>query len=213
MRKHHNKLYYGKYRYKTILDMPQSAMLWPTTDENLNDIKATNNKMDKLWNMADFIINNRHQMKFRIQEKKSIFYTDKALSDKIRSTFIDNFVNTESVDPKHGELKENIVGCDRLPHGKYEYQIHVKKDAHRIITKLQKDNLMNFIERNVDHCFVPGYALMDWLEDRCPYCFGGYFYVTQERYLTPIYMMANEAIEKVIQFRKVKNGSNKKTER
>ena len=70
MRKHHNKLYYGKYRYKTILDMPQSAMLWPTTDENLNDIKATNNKMDKLWNMADFIINNRHQMKFRIQEKK-----------------------------------------------------------------------------------------------------------------------------------------------
>jgi len=31
--------------------------------------------------------------------------------------------------------------------------------------------------------------------------------------LTPIYMLAQQAIEKVIQFRKVKNGSNKKTTR
>ena len=119
----------------------------------------------------------------------------------------------EIVDPRHGELKENIVGCHRLPHGKYQYQVHIKKDAHRIITNLQRENLKDFIERNIDNCFVPSYALMDYLEDKCPYCFGGYFYVTQERYITPIYMMAQEAIDKVIQFRKVKNGSNKKTER
>jgi len=31
--------------------------------------------------------------------------------------------------------------------------------------------------------------------------------------VTPIYMMAQEAIDKVIQFRKVENGSNKKTTR
>ena len=203
MRKNHNKLYYGQYRYKTVLDLPQSAMLWPTTDENLKDIKATKNKMDKLWTMADFIINNRHKMKFRIQEKKSIFYSDKELSDEIRSTFIDNFMNIESVDPKHGELKENIIGCDRLPHGKYQYQVHLKKDAHRYITTLQRENLRNFIERNIDNCFVPGHNLLDYLEDKCPYCYGGYFYVREEKFLSPIYMMAQQAIEKVIQFRKV----------
>ena len=41
----------------------------------------------------------------------------------------------------------------------------------------------------------------------------GYFYVTKEQFLTPIYMMAQEAIDKVIQFRKVENGSDKKTTR
>ena len=142
-------------------------------------------------------------MKFRIQEKKSIFYSDKELSDEIRSTFIDNFMNIESVDPKHGELKENIIGCDRLPHGKYQYQVHLKKDAHRYITTLQRENLRNFIERNIDNCFVPGHNLLDYLEDKCPYCYGGYFYVREEKFLSPIYMMAQQAIEKVIQFRKV----------
>ena len=42
---------------------------------------------------------------------------------------------------------------------------------------------------------------------------GGYFYVTEEKFLTPIFMMAQNAIEKVIKFRKVKNGSNKKATR
>jgi len=54
---------------------------------------------------------------------------------------------------------------------------------------------------------------MDYLEDKCPYCFGGYFYVTKEQFITPVYMMAQEAIDKVIKFRKVKNGSNKKVTR
>ena len=193
--------------------MPETAMLWPTTDERLQNIKDSNDRMEKLWLLADFIINNRSKMKFRIQEKKSIFYSNEELAEEVKSKFIDNFVNMETVDPRHGELKENVVGCHRLPHGKYQYQVHIKKDAHRIITNLQRENLRDFIERNVDNCYVPGYALMDYLEDKCQYCFGGYFYVTHERYITPIYMMAQQAIDKVIKFRKVKNGSNKKTTR
>ncbi len=169
--------------------------------------------LDKVWNLADFILQNRRKMKFRIQEKKSIFYSNKELAFELKTKFIDHFVNMETVDPRHGELKENIVGCHRLPHGKYQYQVHIKKDAHRIITDLQRENLKNFIERNVDNCYVPSHALLDYLEDKCAYCFGGYFYVTQERYITPIYMMAQQAIDKIIKFRKVKNGSNQKTTR
>ena len=211
MRKHHNKLYYGQYRYKTVLDLPESAMLWPTTDDNLRDIKSTSDKMQRVWTMADFIINNRHRMKFRIQEKKSIFYSDKQLSDEIKSKFIDEFVNVESVDPKHGELKENVIGCDRLPHGKYKYQVHIKRGNKGLLSETQRNNLWDFIERNVENCHVANLGLLDYLEGRVPYCLGGYMYVTEEKWLSPIYMMANEAIEKVIQFRKVENGSNKKT--
>ena len=35
MRKHHNKLYYAKYRFKTIFQMPWAGILYPTSDENL----------------------------------------------------------------------------------------------------------------------------------------------------------------------------------
>ena len=73
--------------------------------------------------------------------------------------------------------------------------------------------LHQFLERNVDDCLVTNYNIIDFLEKKSPYCFGGYFYVKDEKYLSPIYMMAQQAIEKVIQFRKVKNGSNKKTTR
>ena len=42
MRKHHNKLYYGLYRYKTVFNMASAALLWPTTDEHLTDVKNKN---------------------------------------------------------------------------------------------------------------------------------------------------------------------------
>ena len=52
-----------------------------------------------------------------------------------------------------------------------------------------------------------------FLTGNSPYFRGGYFYVTEEKFLTPIYMMAQKAIDKVIKFRKVENGSNKETTR
>tara|TARA_R100001015_G_C4583498_1_gene139685 strand:+ start:155 stop:739 length:585 start_codon:yes stop_codon:yes gene_type:complete len=194
--------------------MPGSLIFFPTTDEHLITIKERHPNTPNINFLADFIMSNRQKIKFRFQDRRSMFYTDKKLAQQLINKLWDFWIGYETVDPKHGKLGENIIGCTRLPHGKYHYQVHLKKDAHLHITSAQKDNLREFIERNVDHCLVPGYAILDYLEDRCPYCFGGYFYVTKEQFITPIYMMAQEAIDKVIQFRKVKeNGSDKKTTR
>jgi len=213
MRKHHNKLYYGKFQHKTVLKVPGSLMFYPTTNEHLLQVKKNYPDAPDMNFLADFIIKNRNRIKFRFQGKKAIFYSQKNLAQQLIEKFWDYWIGSESVDPKFENLDALTVGCSRLPHGKYHFQVHIKKDAQLYITDTQKDNLRDFIERNVDHCLVPGYALLDYLEDRSPYCFGGYFYVTQEQFITPIYMMAQEAIDKVIQFRKVKNGSNKKTTR
>ena len=193
--------------------MPGSLMFYPTTDQHLIKIKQQYSDARNMVKLADFIMKHRKEMKFRFQDKKAIFYTDYDKSLILIDNFWEYWTGSKSVDPKMTNLGKNIVGCHRLPHGKYQYQVHIKKDAHRILTNLQRENLRDFIERNVDNCYVPGYALMDYLEDKCQYCFGGYFYVTKENYITPIYMMAQQAIDKVIKFRKVKNGSNKKTTR
>lgn len=208
MRKNHNRLYYGRFRHKTVFKMPGSLIFYPTTNEHLISIKERHPNTPDINFLADFIMINRQKIKFRFQDRRSMFYTNEKLAQELINKLWDFWIGYETIDPKHGKLGENIVGCTRLPHGKYHYQVHLKKDAHLFITNTQKDNLREFLERNVDHCLVPGYAILDYLEDKCPYCFGGYFYVTEEQFITPIYMMAQEAIEKVIQFRKVKNGSN-----
>ena len=163
--------------------------------------------------LADFIMNNRNSIKFRFQGRKVIFYSDKILAQQLIERFWDFWIGSESVDPRFKNLDSNTVGCSRLPHGKYRFQVHVKKDAQLYITNTQRDNLRNFLERNVDNCLVTGDALLDYLENKSPYFFGGYFYVTHDQFITPIYMMAQEAIDKIIKFRKVENGSDKKTTR
>lgn len=204
MRKNHNRLYYGRFRHKTVFKMPGSLIFYPTTNEHLMSIKERHPNTPDINFLADFIMINRQKIKFRFQDRRSMFYTNEKLAQELINKLWDFWIGYETIDPKHGKLGENIVGCTRLPHGKYHYQVHLKKDAHLLITNTQKDNLREFLERNVDHCLVPGYAILDYLEDKCPYCFGGYFYVTEEQFITPIYMMAQEAIDKVIQFRKVK---------
>ena len=39
MRKHHNKLYYSKYKVKTVFKLPGSLMFYPTTDQYLTSLK------------------------------------------------------------------------------------------------------------------------------------------------------------------------------
>ena len=193
--------------------MPGSLMFYPTTDEHLVKIKKDYADAKNMVGLADFIIKNRKNIKFRFQDKKAIFYTDYENSLILIDNFWDYWTGSRSVDPKMTKLGKNIVGCKRLPHGKYKYQVYLKKDAHLYIDNTQKNNLYQFLERNTDNCLLTQWAVIDWFEDKCPYCFGGYFYVTSEQFITPIYMMAQEAIDKVIQYRKVKNESNKKTTR
>ena len=213
MRKHHNKLYYGKYRYKTIFKMPGSLMFYPTSDQYLINLKKKNVGLRDLNNLADFIMQHRNSMRFRMQDRKAIFYTDEGMSKDLIGSFTNYHVKTETVDPKFKQLDKNTVGCDRLPHGKYQYQVHIKKDAHLLWSETEKNNLWNFLENSTDNCLLTNSHLMDSFEDKCAYCFGGYFYVTEEKMLTPIYMMAQKGIDKVIKFKKEKHGSNKKTTR
>tara|TARA_Y100000592_G_scaffold67472_1_gene104820 strand:+ start:2590 stop:3156 length:567 start_codon:yes stop_codon:yes gene_type:complete len=188
-------------------------MFYPTTDEHLEKIKQQYANTKNMVELADFIIKNRNKMKFRFQDRKAMFYTNHEQSLVLIDYFWDYWTGSRTVDPKFSNLGKNIVGCERLPHGKYRYQVYLKKDAHVHINDTQRMNLQQFIDRNTDHCLVTQWQVIDWLEDKCPYCFGGYFYVTEEQFLTPIYMMAQQAIDKVIQYRKVKNGSNKKIKR
>ncbi len=213
MRRNHNKLYYGKYRYKTVFKMPGSLIFYPTTDEHLLHIKKIHPDLPDINFMADFILNYRNKMKFRFQDRRCMFYSDRNLAQKLITHFWDYWVGSENVDPRMVNVGKDIVGCTRLPHGKYQYQIHLKKDAQLVMNDTQVSALSEFLERNVDDCLVTNYNIIDFLERKSPYCFGGYFYVKDEKYLAPIYMMAQQAIDKVIQFRKVKNGSNKKTTR
>ena len=213
MRKHHNRLYYGKYRYKTVFKMPGSLIFYPTTNEHLLHIKRIHPDLPDINFLADFIIKNRKRMKFRFQDKRSMFYTDRSLAQTLIGKFWDYWIGSENVDPKFNNLGKDVVGCSRLPHGKYQYQVHLKKDAQVLMNDTQIDSLWEFLERNVDNCLVTNYNIIDFLEKKSPYCYGGYFYVRDEKYLSPIYMMAQQAIDKVIQFRKVQNGGNKKIKR
>jgi hypothetical protein len=117
------------------------------------------------------------------------------------------------VDSKFKKLGKNIVGCSRLPHGKYQYQVYLKKDAQELIQGSEIDTLRNFLESNKENCLVTNKDVKRFFAVNSPYFIGGYFYVTEEKFLTPIYMMAQKAIDKVIKFRKVENGSNKETTR
>ena len=213
MRKNHNKLYYGKYRHKTVFQLPGSLMFYPTTDEHLVHLQKEYQDAPDICHLASFIMANRKQVKFRMQDRKTIFYSDMDKSQELIERFWDFWIGSETVDPKFKDLGKDTVGCARLPHGKYQYQVHLKKDAQNILSKPQRSSLHQFLERNVDNCLVTNYNIVDFLEDKSPYCFGGYFYVKEEKYLTPIYMLAQQAIDKVIKFRKVKNGSNKKVKR
>ena len=213
MRKHHNKLYYGLYRYKTIFQLPGSLQFYPTTDQYLQDKIKTSNNMPSVTRLAKFIINNRSNMKFRFQEKYSIFYSNKDLAQELIEGFWDYWYGSENVDPKFNKLNENTVGCSRLPHGKYQYQVHLKKDVHQRITNQERENLWHFLERNIDNCLVTNKYVLDYLEGKYPHCYHGYFYVSNEKMLTPIYMLAQKAVDKVIKYVKVKNAGNKKIKR
>lgn len=188
-------------------------MFYPTTDEHLLKLKKEYAYAPDINHLASFIMKNRKKIKFRMQGKRALFYSNMDKAQELIERFWDFWIGSETVDPKFNSLSKDTIGCTRLPHNKYQYQVHLKRDAQNIITKTQRTSLHEFLERNVDNCLVTNHNIIDFLEQKSPYCFGGYFYVKEEKYLTPIYMLAQEAIDKVIQFRKVKNGSNKKVTR
>jgi hypothetical protein len=152
-------------------------------------------------------------MKFRLQQNKSIFYTNKTLANELIISFWNDWIDSKVVDPKYENLNENTIGCTKLPHGKYQYQIHLKKKFSKQISKEKRDSLLKFLDANVDSVYVANGGLIDWLEGKDTWYPSGYFYVTDEQYLSPLYIIAGEFIEKVIQFKETKNAGNKKITR
>ena len=212
MRKHHNRLYYGKYRYKTVFKFPGSLLFYPTTNEHLLHLKRIHQKAPSITFLADFILNNRNKFKFRFQDRRCMFYSDQIIAKQLIDKFWDYWISSESVDPKFINLGSNMVGCTRLPHGKFQYQVFLKKGSQYILSESQKCALWDYFERNKEFCKVTSRDVIGFLKSKWQYCTGGYFYVSEEKYLTPIYMIAQKAIDKVIKFRKVTNGSYKKTQ-
>jgi len=205
--------------------MPWAGILYPTTDQKLLDMIKGKDKsvryLNKEWyktspdivKLAQFIIDNRTKMKFRLQQKYAIFYSDKPLAQLLVETFWDHWYGSESVNPKYNRLGKNSIGCRRLPHGKFQYQVHLKKDVHQHISKQERESLWAYLERNENDCLVSNKYVLDYLIGKYPHCYHGYFYVSEQKMLTPIYMLAQGAIDKVIKYVQVKNAGNKKVKR
>jgi hypothetical protein len=213
MRKHHNKLYYSKYRYKTIFKLPGSLQFYPTTDQYLQELINDNIDKPDMIELAGFILTHRTSMKFRMQDKTQIFYSDKKLAHELIEKFWDYWYGSESVDPKFKQLGKNTVGCRSFPHGKFQYQVHLKKDAHQYLTNNERESLWAYLERNEHDCLVTNKYVLDYLIGKYPHCYNGYFYISEEKMLTPIYMIAQKGIDKVTKFVKAKNERNKKITR
>ena len=152
-------------------------------------------------------------MKFRLQQKYAIFYSDKSLAQLLVETFWEHWYGSESVNPKYNKLGKNSIGCRRLPHGKFQYQVHLKKDVHQHISKQERESLWAYLERNENDCLVSNKYVLDYLIGKYPHCYHGYFYVSEQKMLTPIFMLAQGAIDKVIKYVQVKNAGNKKVKR
>ena len=214
MKKHHNKLYFGKYTFKTIFKMPWAHTLYPTSDQHLiNHVNGTLGTHKKPSNLAAFIMKNRSKMKFRIQQKITAFYTNEDLGKYLITEYWDEWYGVETVNPKFKRLGRNSVGCKRLPHGKFKYQVHLKKDIHRLISNSDRESLWRLLENNSEHCLVTNKYVLDYLIGKYPYCYHGYFYISEQKMLTPIYMIAQKGIDKVVKFVQVKNGNHKKITR
>ena len=203
--------------------MPWACYLYPTTDQHLKsvlghqeqDFKSERAMREGRWvffskhsknlkKLASFILHNRNKMKFRIQNVDSVFYCDEEMAKNLVSVFWDEWSNADAVPEDRSYLLDrNSVLCKRLPLGKYQYQVHLKKNVHRILKQHQRENLYRYLSQNPDNCLITGKYVKEYLEGASQYGWQGYFYVRDEKMLTPIYMVAQEAIEKVIKFVKV----------
>ena len=128
MRKHHNRLYFGKYTHKATFKVPNINILYPTTDYYLDRLMKKENLDISLQSTIKFIKANRKNMKFRIQNRSCIFYANKELILNAIDSLWRHWIGINSIDIKQNKIydKKTVV-CKRLPLGKYQYQIHTKR--------------------------------------------------------------------------------------
>ena len=205
MRKHHNKLFFGVYTHKAKFKIPESNVLYPT-----NDLHCL--KLAKVWDkepvadLAEFIMSNRHNMKFRIQHPYTIIYGEKEIIAEAIDTFWEHWVGVTTADPKKiKHMNNQTVVCKRLPLGKYQYQVHVHRKMQSRITREQRDMLHQYLTQNQENATVTNRSLISWLSGSgdIGYGYNGYFYVKDKKALLPIYMISHYIVEKITKFVKV----------
>ena len=206
MRKHHNRLYFGKYTHKATFKVPNINILYPTTDYYLDRLMKKENLDISLQSTIKFIKANRKNMKFRIQNRSCIFYANKELILNAIDSLWRHWIGINSIDIKQNKIydKKTVV-CKRLPLGKYQYQIHTKRDMYYKITPHQRELLYQYLTQNLDNATITNKNLKQWLSGAgaIHYDLNGYFYVRDEKALMPVYMISNHIIDKIIKFVKV----------
>ena len=231
MRKKHNKLFYGKYTHKAEFRMPWCGWLYPTTDEHLQRLLSDPTAFDghmqfatdifkvkkhklEIMRLADFILKNRNHIKFRLQSPNAIFYGSRSVIHQAITTFWDNWRDCMETDATHiRKMEPNTVICNRLPHNQYQYQIYLKRDAQFKINDRNRKSLAKYLLQNTDVARVVNSHMRAWLDGSSEYS-EGYFYIADEKCLTPVYMIINESIDKIIKYVKISNDrNNKKTNR
>jgi hypothetical protein len=221
MRKTHNKLFYGQYTHKAVFRMPWCGWLYPTTNDHLQqlltdpsafeghvfatDILKIKKHKAKIIKLANFIIKYRNQIKFRLQSPEAIIYGSKAIVHKAITEFWDQWIDCRETDIQHiKKLDPNTVLCNRLPHKKYQYQIYLKKDAHHTINNRNRRSLCKYLLQNTDVARVVNKQMLEWLQGNNEY-HDGYFYIADEKCLTPVYMIIQDSIDKIIKYVTISN--------
>jgi hypothetical protein len=227
MRKQHNKLFYGKYTHKAEFRMPWCGWLYPTTDEHLQrlllnptafdghmqfstDIFKVKKHKTEIMQLADFILKNRNRIKFRLQSPNAIFYGSRSVIHQAITTFWDNWRDCMETDATHiRKMEPNTVICNRLPHNRYRYQIYLKRDAQFKINDRNRKSLAKYLLQNTDVARVVNSHMLNWLNGESEHC-EGYFYIADEKCLTPVYMIINDSIDKIVKYVKISNDRNNK---
>ena len=96
------------------------------------------------------------------------------------------YKGSKNIDPRFKDLAKDSIGCKILPHGKFQYQVHLKKDIDGRLNKEQRSALWDFLARNKDNCKLTSRDAIGFLSAEWQYFTGGYFYVTEEKYLPAV---------------------------
>ncbi len=206
MRKHHNKLFFGQYTHKAKFKIPEANKLYPTNDLKCLDIVNNSITVTPLSSLATFLMEHRHDMKFRIQYPNTIIYSSEKIIHKAIGIFWNFWNGVTTTDPKTvSHLGNKTVVCKRLPLGKYQYQVHVHRKMQSRISSEQKAMLHQYLTQNKENATVTNKTLMHWLsgEQTLDYGYNGYFYVKDKKALLPIYMISQHIVDKVTKFVKI----------
>lgn len=219
MRKHHNKLFFGKYTHKATFAWSWCGFLYPTTNEHLKNIISDQYFLGKYFHdnfvgykkykenireLAIFILKYRNTIKFRLQPPIGIIYGPQKIIKNFILNFWSDWHDLTTVEKKFSKvLEKNTVLCNTLPHKKYQYQIRLKKDSYKKIHEKKRYNLYKYLSQNNDVSLIAGRDLKRWLRGEKDLYPAGYFYISEEKYLTPLYMMIQDHIDKIIKFVKI----------